>query len=272
MVLRKEDVDALTGLGLSVLQAKVYLALADLGSATVKAISKSADVARQDMYRLISELQEMGIVEKIIAAPTEFKALPIREGISILLNRKEEETSKAHDKAMELLNRRENAASNTEQKAVNQFVMIPEREALIFRLEKAFETAQNTVENVLYWRRFSQGVTIMGQSLEEALKRGVTIRNIVEKPASDSSLPKAFSHLNKYSNFEVRFCSSPPESVMGIVDRQEVFIATSTQGDAAESPALWTNNGSVLMLSLNYFESLWTTATKPWRLSKPTVC
>jgi len=33
-------------------------------------------VARQDVYRVLLELQKLGIVEKIIATPNRFRALP----------------------------------------------------------------------------------------------------------------------------------------------------------------------------------------------------
>jgi sugar-specific transcriptional regulator TrmB len=94
-----EDVEALTSLGLTILQAKVYLALVKSGSSTIREISKTSDVARQDLYRITSELQKLGLVERVIANPTEFRAIELTGGISILLQRvheKEAEIRKKH--------------------------------------------------------------------------------------------------------------------------------------------------------------------------------
>jgi len=103
--LRDEDVQALTSIGLTVLQAKVYLTLVKLGKATIKTISKTAEVARQDIYRVTSELHKLGLVEKVIAAPNEFKAIPLTEGISILLQRMHEERAESHKKIKKLMRR-----------------------------------------------------------------------------------------------------------------------------------------------------------------------
>jgi sugar-specific transcriptional regulator TrmB len=76
-------------LGLSLLQAKVYLALVKLGThSTVKAISICSKVARQDVYRTITELREFGLVEMVIGNPALFRAIPLQETVSILMEKK----------------------------------------------------------------------------------------------------------------------------------------------------------------------------------------
>jgi sugar-specific transcriptional regulator TrmB len=84
MVLDK-DAEVLNGLGLTTLQAKTYLAIAILEKATVKTISKTAKIARQEIYRVTSELQEKGLIEKIIATPVEYRAIPVHDAINVLL-------------------------------------------------------------------------------------------------------------------------------------------------------------------------------------------
>jgi DNA polymerase III alpha subunit len=54
-------------LGLTLLQAKIYLALSKTGKATIKTISKASNSARQDIYRIMPTLQKLGLAEKIIA-------------------------------------------------------------------------------------------------------------------------------------------------------------------------------------------------------------
>jgi len=83
-----EHVQILTDLGLTLLQAKTYLALSQLGKATVKTISKTANVARQDVYRVMLALEKLGLAEKIVAKPTMYKATPIKEGIYFCFKRK----------------------------------------------------------------------------------------------------------------------------------------------------------------------------------------
>src|ERR1039458_8159881 len=84
-------IQMLMNLGLTLLQAKVYLTLAELGKAEVKRISNASNVARPDVYRVISTLEQIGLAEKIITVPTMYKATPIKEGYYILLQNRSEE-------------------------------------------------------------------------------------------------------------------------------------------------------------------------------------
>ena len=61
MLVQEETVQTLVNLGLTVLQAKVYLSLAKSGVSTGRATAKAAKVASQDVYRVLIELQEKGI-------------------------------------------------------------------------------------------------------------------------------------------------------------------------------------------------------------------
>ena len=87
----EDYIRTLTQLELTSAQAKVYLTLATLEKATAKEISNHSNVAREEVYRLLTELQKKGLIERIIASPTQFKATPIEEGLSILIRRKEKE-------------------------------------------------------------------------------------------------------------------------------------------------------------------------------------
>ena len=96
--IQDKDVETLTSLGLTVLQAKVYLALVKSGDLTIKEISKNADVARQDLYRITSELQKLGLVERLITIPTKFRAMELTHGISILLQLRREKEAEMEKK------------------------------------------------------------------------------------------------------------------------------------------------------------------------------
>jgi len=87
-MIQDEHIQALMGFGLTLLQAKIYLNLVKLEKADVKTLSKASNVARQDIYRIMLTLQKLGLTEKIIAKPTMYKATPIKEGLSILLQNK----------------------------------------------------------------------------------------------------------------------------------------------------------------------------------------
>ena len=86
MILLEDSIHTLEDLGVTESQGNVYLALLRLGVASKAAtIAKFSNTPRQDVYRLLMELQQIGIVQKIITKPAMFRAIPPKETVDILL-------------------------------------------------------------------------------------------------------------------------------------------------------------------------------------------
>jgi sugar-specific transcriptional regulator TrmB len=262
-MIQNEDIQALTSVGLTVLQAKVYLALVTLGQATIKAISKTAEVARQDIYRITSELQKYGLVEKVIATPNEFKVIPLKDGISILLQRIHEERAEADRKVTKLMGRyKDNNVKTNPQKEEPQFVLVPEKD-VEWSIKRAIENAQISVDTVTTLIRFRSGIFDFGETIKKALERGVKFRFIIDKPEYQKSIPEISKALTKNPLFRIRYGHHPPLAVIGIFDKQEVIISTSTIMRLNENPCLLSNNLCLLLMVQNYFEMTWITAAEP---------
>ena len=88
----QDEVTTLTNMGLTSIQATVYLTLVQLGDSTVKTISKKTNVARPDIYRVMDQLEKISLVERIISAPVKFRATSIEDTLSSLIKRRAEET------------------------------------------------------------------------------------------------------------------------------------------------------------------------------------
>src|SRR4030043_336797 len=69
MFASEENVRALSDLGLSPNQAKVYLSVLQTEGLPVHDISKIAKVNREDVYRVVLRLEKMGLIEKILGNP-----------------------------------------------------------------------------------------------------------------------------------------------------------------------------------------------------------
>ncbi len=253
-----EDIEALNSLGLTSVQARVYLVLNTMGKATIKTIAKMANIARQDTYRITSELHELSIVEKIISNPAEYRAIPIRDGIDILIQRKHRESSEAYSRAMQFLQRHKHEMVNAKpQESMPQFALVPENEALIIKLKRGAETAQRSIDTTLTWKKFSQGIEILSEVYQKALRKGVEIRVAVEKPEYIKSWDKTTQALMRNPLFKLRTIPIPPSGIVAIYDQKEMLLATSAVGNIAGSPALWSDNPSLISVSQEYFELIW---------------
>ena len=99
MLSLKEGREILTHLGLTTNQAKVYLALVQLGQASsAKSISKVSNVSREQVYTILPKLQRIGFVKKILSTPTRYEAVPVEDVFSILFDERTQETVQLHTK------------------------------------------------------------------------------------------------------------------------------------------------------------------------------
>ena len=261
MLVQDKAVETLIGLGLTVLQARVYLALAKGGKATVKDIAKKSNIARQDLYRITPRLLNLGLIEKIIDTPTKFKAIPIKDAITILIERMKKQTIQLEKESKELLHyfiANEGAGIKEEE---SQFMIINDLQARLIRAKKQVAAAKNSINIVTKWSFF---LTYTSEALEEhlkALNKGVRVRIVTQVPKKTEVFPKGLQKLMNHPNFEVRHISSLPTSIVAIFDKDEVNISLASDKTPAETGMLLSNNANLIELSQNYFEMTWSNAS-----------
>jgi len=71
--------------GLTEIQAKVYCVLTRLGKTSSTSIAKKLRIHRSEVYRVLRELQEKGIITEHMGRPTLFKSASSEEALKILL-------------------------------------------------------------------------------------------------------------------------------------------------------------------------------------------
>lgn len=257
-----EYVSILTELGLTASQAKVYLSLAKAKSLTAHSIAKTAKVARSDVYRVLAELQEAGLIERIIAVPEEFHAISIEKCISSLMQNRILKTADLQRKTLTLAKnfRRSIACEEPDEKF--QFVLIPQRPAVYAKAEKLIKNVQDCVCFLGLTRRMVSWLSNYLPLLEEALARKVDCRMIMPQPETNHLMTEPTKILGKYPNFALRFISGSPKAGFSIWDQKEILISTSAIDTPFPSPTLWSNNKAIVDLSQDYFECLWKKAKK----------
>jgi sugar-specific transcriptional regulator TrmB len=250
-----EHIQRLMDLGLSLLQAKVYLNLVKLEKADVKTIAKASNVARQDIYQIMPNLERLGLTEKILAKTTFYKATPIKEGLSILLQNKKEEYVEIEKKTSSVLKNLHAYDSKDFQDDDSKFIITSERKLFHKRMEKAFLQIQ-TCDMLLP----AEGLKIMlfklFQSLKMAEKKGAKIRIVTEK-IECASIERKLQTLKKNPLFEIKFVSLPLREGVMIFNNTEVNLCISSN---SEVPSLWTNNPQVVKVVKRSFEATRNTA------------
>jgi len=253
-----KGIEVLQGLGLTLCQAKIYLSLCRFGCLDAKSISKDTHIARQDVYRVMADLEKSRLVEKVIDRPTKFRAIPLKKGISFLLKQKHKELSIIASQTQNLVDQ---FTRSNEQLLIEEaeFVWVPSKEAVLYKIQEAIENAQSSINLVSSYERISK-ISMFSEALEGAWSRSVKCRIIIDKPEKSRASDEILNFLNKEVSCKVRFLPSPPETVMTIYDQKEILIFTDPNARLSESPALWSSNLSLISGMQKYFTILWTTA------------
>jgi len=93
-------ITALSGLGLSRIDAEVYVYLAKKGPNKVVALARAININKQKIYTSLKTLQTKGLVTK---DRTTFSALPFEEALDLLIKMEKEQARAMHESKEKLL-------------------------------------------------------------------------------------------------------------------------------------------------------------------------
>ncbi len=259
---RQPEVLMFTRLGLTSAQARVFVTLYQSGLSTAKAISRNSGVARSDVYRVMAALEKLGLVEKTLAAPCKFSAIPMEDAVSVLMERRRRETHRLHAVAGALLRRyKKNSVEPAFGEDEPRFVLVPQRKPAINRIRSAIDGTRKSLDLLVSWRRLSEGVgSVFAESFEKACARNVQLRFIVESPQRGKDAERVMKFIRRSPFCQVRFVPRCPNVVMGIYDKKEITLAVDPVTSLSDSPALWSNSQSLIAMAQDYFDILWLTA------------
>lgn len=258
-----EDIEILADLGLNVTEAKIFVALSELETATVGTISNKSGVAREFVYQVMPRLLNKGLIEEIMTKPKKFKSLSLKEAYLILLRRKKEENKKLYSKAMKALRKHENK-SRSQMIADSQLSLVPSLEAPIISHE--FQNAQKKIDITFLPEKFVQWSQYYDElKVNDVIKRKVKIRVITQQSLVEimAAYPGSFngSLRSKLKTVDFKHVRTPFSVEMMIFDDKTLFLSTEKASDITQIVWLRTNKPSLLEMAKVYFEQLWKCGT-----------
>lgn len=245
----------LSQMGLTQNQAKLYLCLLSLGKSTAGALAKQTGLARQEVYRVLQELYEGGLVEKTIDNPTGFQAVTIHEGILMLSLKKAKQYEQTQQRLEQLL-MDYSVEKHTADEAEYKIQLIPPKKPSDSQREKMIRNAKETVQVISNARRFSQAVTYYFDLYENSLRNNIKVKVIVTIGEEAKNIMDKLKRLEVYPNFSIRFVTELKANLL-IVDKDEALLTLSPKEDFGSSPLLWTNQPELLAIYQEYFEGVW---------------
>jgi sugar-specific transcriptional regulator TrmB len=252
-----ESTDLLLGLGLSLNQARVYLAVLKLEKTTVAQVAKYSKVRREDVYRILPSLEKMGLIERLLGKPTEIRATPISDALSLLVS---EEKNKSDDRLTGMRSSVKRLSLKDWKQPLpgeeSIYILIAEKKAI---LAKTSELIRNSKTEVALIADKGRIIPVLSQFLDEfrqAIKKGAQIRLIFEGQNPDSLLRERVKKLIDVASVNVKF---HPEALNHFImsDDKEALITADKESGLGESPSLWTNNSNLIGVLRTGFESDW---------------
>jgi sugar-specific transcriptional regulator TrmB len=263
-----KNVEMLRDFGLTANQAKVYLAIARLGLASVGQISKASKVRREDVYRIIPKLEKLGLTERILGTPNKVRATPLEDALSGLIKREE---NAAHQKAMKLRTEKEEFLKHFNAQRLKppivegaHFAVVSQRDQILSKGLNMIKKAQKEVNMTTSADELMQLLTDHASFFKTPLRRGTVIKVILGMPESFEPIsrilkPKLQEFTSRKGSFEIKYLSQPSGHYL-IADYEEAMVATSTEGRLAENPYLWTDDDNLVELMQTNFEESWNTS------------
>ncbi|MGD6851732.1 MAG: TrmB family transcriptional regulator [Candidatus Bathyarchaeia archaeon] len=268
---RDRYIETLMNLGLTLVQATAYSALLRLGKANAKTISKASGIARTDVYRVMRTLEKLGLVEKIIAAPSMYKATSLKDAFKLLLKYKEEEYSVLKDRAAELVRNPPQQGHVSVFEEEQEFVLISSEKLSAEKIKIEDNRTRHSLDITGDWKGLKFYEYLQLEIHEKALQRGVKIRLITEKHGGDE-FEKLYPSLFEYGGlFKIRYVDPPIPMRTAIYDKKRLNMSVNTPTDPKVTPTIWSSNPQFVKVIVAYFEQLWKEA-EPSNVCLPQAC
>jgi sugar-specific transcriptional regulator TrmB len=249
----------LVGFGFTVNQAKVYLSIVQSGRTRVGRISKTTQLHRQDIYKLLPKLEKMGLVTKTIDKPFMIEAIPIDKALQNVIVKERE---KAHQRITAL-------EKNLEE-MINEIQKQPElKEEARFTLLTTDEAIKNKSKFVFKKQRKQ---FLMVSSIDNIVKPGLHhfrdfIQNIADQKAklrlvivsSDGKEAKLLvaKVVSKAANIQIKHISKSACKNFQIIDNKEAWLATQQKTEVGSPCILWTNDSNIVEVYREHFKKVW---------------
>ena len=252
-----ENTDLLLGLGLTLNQAKVYLAVIKLEKTTVVQVANFSKVRREDVYRILPSLEKMGLIERLLGKPTEIRATRISDALSLLVA---EEKGKSDERlvGMRGIVQKLSLQDWKQQlpKEESIYILIAEKKSIFAKTADLISNSKKEVALIADRGRIMPVLFQFSDEYTLAIKNGAMIRLLFEGENSDPTLKEKVTKLIGATSVQVKFHPEPLNHFL-MSDDKEALITTSKESGLGESPSLWTNNCNLIGVLRTSFESDW---------------
>jgi sugar-specific transcriptional regulator TrmB len=253
-LVEKNYVETLNEFGLTTLQAKIYIILLQMGKIDATSVAKSANIARQEVYRVMPTLLKLGLAHKIINKPLQYEATPLDNGLKILLQKQKEKIGELEHQKRWLINNFHIKNYEPDMGEDDTQLMVISEILLWFNLyKKLIQRTKETIDITLPVIGVPARFSLLWLEVEEEFttNKPLKIRLVTQLPKGSNNPSQTILDHNL---FDIRYLEEPVPFGMHIYDKREFTMSISPKGGL---PSLWSNNPNMLILAQNHFDLMW---------------
>lgn len=240
--------------GLTEYEAKVYLTLIVKGGQEASKVSKYADIPRPHTYSVLKALQMRGLVTVIPESVNRYRAVPLDEGIDILMEEKEQRLyllKQAKDELLSEIKPKEAVPANNQSSVLlyygrqNVYKLVDE---MFSRCEGNCDIMATANGIVRFYKYFSDKAS-------EFRNREVKVRFIAPVTPEVNDFALKLSTL-----VELRHIEQLPYIRFVLVDEKEVLFAEFAEDDfksTGKETGIWINQEEMAKMMKTMFENTW---------------
>jgi len=251
-------VQRLQGFGITRDEAKIYVFLLRTGPCPARIVTKKFEINRMKTYRTLKDLEEKGMVHRIMGRPVRFSAAPVRETLERYVDEIRGKLSDLEEGEREILDGWEMISRGIE----------PSLEEPRFRIYQGRQQNYDLISqmcgravgeiSILTTVNDMTRLSLLGMDDKlKTLARGGTNVRILTQVDKDSVVVVE----NYLDRIDVRNVSLPAPTRLVIVDEDETLTTVALNDSMSittqEDTGLWTNASSYVKAMKIFFDALW---------------
>jgi sugar-specific transcriptional regulator TrmB len=265
----EEVLKKLVSLGLTRIDAKIYVYLAKRGAQKGRDIRKALRLTKQQLYPSLKKLQNKGIVSSTLEHPARFSAIPFERVLDLFIKAKVEETKRLQQSKEEILSKWE--LIDISEPDTPRFTVIEGRNYIFSRIRQMMEETKNQISAITTVPSLVQAdqYGLFETGFSHPLKTKVQFRFLTELTEQNVKAMKAF--LVEAAKAELNIEGRNPElglrlfPQMLIRDEEEAIFFITPWNNLSlverNDVGLWTNCKSLVQAFWAIFEELWRNST-----------
>jgi len=245
--------------GLTLNQAKIYVAMVKSNADTVKKISDASGLALESIYRAMPTLEQLQLVEKEFTTPSKFKALEPAQVFKLLKERDSKRRTELYKKTDSLVKKFPTYKPTNNFNGDNDTVLITGYDTFTKKLGAALQKMRHTFYGVTSANNFRHWLTINGDFYERALKKGIKYYHVIELANNLDPTLLGDDHLIKNQSWKRKFIKGH-SAEFAIIDEKRLFMSLTVPQCGKKHRAIHTTNPCLLRMATNNFEIFWNNA------------